>query len=388
MEALDQITQSLQAIEERTAKIGDLEKRLHGVETKTNRPGMSAAKGWDGLLENFEMKQIAAHLDEGKALTGQTAEVVQEMKAGGGYRGTPIPWAALERKSTVAATVMNPITTANVIDRLFPDSVAARMGAAMVPVGAGLLEYPVTNSSITAGWAATESGNVAGPTAYTTVDRPLAPNQTLGIRVAVSRRAMLQAGDALEEAIRRDLAGAVQQALDQAVFLGTGASGQPLGVVAGAATYGITSTAVGAGATWAAFRAAVVRFMTANAAGSPGDVRLLIRPEVYGRMDNTLLASTAVSEWDRLAANIPAENIAMSANALAAPVTNNVNCLLTTTAGGVPPIFIGAWGGMDLVRDPYSDAASGGLRLTALATIDVTISRAAQLEVLTGVSVV
>jgi hypothetical protein len=229
---------------------------------------------------------------------------------------------------------------------------------------------------------------VAGPTAYTTLDRPLTPNNTLGIRVAVSRRAMLQAGDALEQAIRRDLAGAVQQAIDQAVFLGTGATGQPLGVVAGAATYAITSTAVGAGATWAAFRAAVVRFLTGNAAGSPRDVRLLIRPEVYGRMDNALLASTAVSEWDRLAANIPAENIAMSANALAAPVTNNVNCLLTTTAGGVAPIYVGTWGGMDLIRDPYSDAASGGLRLTALATIDVTISRAAQLEVLTGVSVV
>jgi hypothetical protein len=38
-----------------------------------------------------------------------------------------------------------------------------------------------------------------------------------------------------------------------------------------------------------------------------------------------------------------------------------------------------------LIRDPYSDAASGGVRLTGLVTMDVTVSRTAQLEVLTGV---
>jgi hypothetical protein len=207
--------------------------------------------------------------------------------------------------------------------------------------------------------------------------------------MAVSRRALLQSGPALEDAIRRDMAGAMQQALDRAIFLGSGgASGEPLGVMTTPATYGITATAVGAGATWAAFRAAVVRFMIANAAGAPGAVRLLIRPEVYGRIDNALITSTAVSEWDRMTANIPVENIAMSANALAAPVANNTSALLTTSAGGVSPIFVGTWGAVDMIRDPYADAASGGLRLTALTTADVTVARGAQLEVLTGVSVV
>ena len=46
---------------------------------------------------------------------------------------------------------------------------------------------------------------------------------------------------------------------------------------------------------------------------------------------------------------------------------------------------VGTWGAIDLIRDPYSDAASGGLRLTALVTADVTVSRPAQLEILTGV---
>ena len=48
------------------------------------------------------------------------------------------------------------------------------------------------------------------------------------------------------------------------------------------------------------------------------------------------------------------------------------------------PIFVGIWGAVDLIRDPYSDAQSGGLRITALTTADVTVARGSQLQLLTG----
>ena len=111
---------------------------------------------------------------------------------------------------------------------------------------------------------------------------------------------------------------------------------------------------------------------------------MLLRPEIWDGLDGSLITGTAVSEWDRMVKNIPASNIVLSSNALAAPSGSpeESKALLTTNVGGVPPIFVGMWGAIDLIRDPYSDAASGGLRLTALTTMDVTISRAAQLEVL------
>src|SRR5262249_7796845 len=147
-------------------------------------------------------------------------------------------------------------------------------------------------------------------------------------------------------------------------------------------SYSITSTAITAAPTWAAFRSAVTRFMIANAITSPADVKLLIRPEVWDKMDGTLITSTAVSEFDRLVKNIP--NVVTSTNALPAPVgtspTATSKALLTCSAQGVAPIFVGTWGAIDLIRDVYSDAASGGLRLTGLATMDVTASRAEQLQ--------
>lgn len=62
--------------------------------------------------------------------------------------------------------------------------------------------------------------------------------------------------------------------------------------------------------------------------------------------------------------------------------------LLTTYAGGVAPAFVGLFGGaVDLIRDPFSDAQSGGLRITALSTVDVTVARGVQSEILTGVEI-
>jgi HK97 family phage major capsid protein len=337
------------------------------------------------LIQKFELRQVALALDEGRALTGETAEVVQELRSKGGYRGVPVPWLALETRAgeTIASGTPDPVRTMPIIDRIFADSVAVRMGASMVNIDAGGIDYPVTTSDVSAAWATSETGNVGGPSAYATTDRPLRPEQTLGVTMKITRKALKQSGDALEQAVRRDMNGAIGEELDRAIFQGAGASGEPSGVIAGAAGYGITATGINAAASWAAFRGAVVAFMSANAANSPGAVKLLTHPQIFDAMDGALIEGTAVSEWDRLLKSIPAENIALSANAIVLG-SNSVKALLTTTVNGVPPIFVGMWGAIDLIRDPYSDAASGGLRLTALATVDVTVSRPAQLEVLTG----
>ena len=341
------------------------------------------------MVAKFELRQVALHLDEGRALDGVTAEIVQELRSQGGFRGTPVPYEALEQRAgeTIASGTPNPITTRPLIERLFPQSVAAKMGGSMIQIGSGDTEFPVTTSSVTASWQGGELANIDGPQAYTTVDKALSPDNTLGIQMRISRKTMKQSGAALEQAVRRDMNGAISQEVDRVVFQGTGADGQPLGLFTGAATYGIEQTAIDAAASWSAFRAAVVEFMTANAAAGPDAVKLLLRPEVWAALDDNLISGTAVSEWDRLVKNIPAGNISMTSNALAAPSGDPLasSAILTTNSGGVAPFFVGLWGAVDLIRDPYADAASGGLRLTALSTMDVTVARGVQSRILTGI---
>lgn len=364
----------------------DGERRAAGAELESR-----SDREFADLVAGFELRQVALHLDEGRALSGRTAEVVQELRSAGGYRGTPVPLMALEQRAgeTVASGTPDPIQTRPIIDRLFPSSVAAQMGAQMIQIGSGATEWPVTTSAVSAGWADGETANIPGPTAYATTDKALKPEHNLGIHMRITRKALKQSGEALEQAIRRDMAGTMAAELDKAIFLGTGANGQPLGVIPGASTYGITSTAINDPASWPAIRAAVVRFMAANAATGPSGIKAMIRPELWAFLDDQeAFAATGITEWERLVKNI-GEPVQTS-TALAAPAGTPSACsaLLTTNAGGVAPIFVGLWGAVDLIRDPYSDAQSGGLRLTALTTADVTVARGSQLQLLTGLELV
>lgn len=360
--------------------VEDEERREAGADLETR-----GDKEFASLIDKFELRQVALHLDEGAKIDGPTAEVIEELRSQGGYRGVPIPYQALEIRAgeTVASGGPSPRATAPIIDRIFAGSVASSMGASFVNIAQGTNDYPITSSSVTGGWASTETGAVAGPTAYSTANRSLAPNSTYGITMKVTRKALKQSGDALEQAVRRDMNGCLAVGMDKAVFQGAGSSGEPSGVFVG--SYGITSTAVNAAASWKAFRAAVTRFMVANAASGPASINLLLRPELYDDMDDDVFTGTAISQWDKLVANVG--NVVLSSNALAAPTGSPLasKALLTTTVNGVAPIFVGTWGAIDLIRDVYSDAASGGLRLTALATMDVTVSRAEQLQILTGI---
>ena len=360
----------------------DDERREAGSELETR-----SDKEWSEIAGKFEVRQVALALDEGKALDGATAEIVTELRNAGGFQGIPVPLEALETRAgeTLAGGVPDPVRTMPTIERLFANSSATQMGCRMINVGVGEIEYPVATGGAQPGWAGSETGDVPGPQAYTTVDRPMTPDHTLGVQMKITRKALKQAGQGLEQAVRRDMSAAIQQETDRAIFLGSGSSGEPLGIFPGASTYGITETAIDAAATYAAFRAAAVRFMTANAASGPGAVNLLLRPEVYDEMDDALISGTFVSEWDRLVAKIG--NVVMTTNGIAAPSGDPAasSALLTTNTNGVAPVFCGMWGAVDVIRDPYSDAKSGQLRLTALTTMDLTVARGVQLEILTGV---
>lgn len=366
----------------------DAERREAGAELETR-----GGREWADLLGKFEVRQVASFFDEGRELAGATREIVAELRSKGSYRGIPLPLEALERRAgeTVASGVADPKFTAPIIDRIFAESVAGRMGAQVININSGLYEFPVTTSAVSAGWAATETGTVAGPTVYATTDRPLTPANTLGITMRITRKALKQSGEALEAAVRRDMLGCLTEAMDKAVFCGSGSSGQPSGVITLGAGVGITVTDVSAIASFAVFKNAARRMMDNDAAMQPNAIRWLIRPLTYSILDGTVLTGTADAEWDRLIRRFGEAAFTISDNALPASGVEDATgkgkhtIVATALTGGVAPIYVGLWGALDVIRDPYSDAASGGLRLTGLATMDVTISRAAQIEILTNV---
>src|SRR5699024_2980986 len=170
---MDELSNEYRANESRyrAALVAEDEERREASADLESRAGTE----WASLVSGFELRQVALYLDEGRALDGRTAEVVQEMRSAGGYRGVPIPLEALEVRAgeTVAANIPDPVSTKPIIERLFPKSVAGAMGGRLVNIPSGSIEYPITTDGATAAWAASETGNVGSTSEYKTAERNL-----------------------------------------------------------------------------------------------------------------------------------------------------------------------------------------------------------------------
>lgn len=93
----------------------------------------------------------------------------------------------------------------SIIDRIFPGSVAERLGIERISIAQGSEAFPVATSGAVFGWQTDELGNVGAANAYATTERSLSPDHTGGAQMVISRKSLKQSGEGLEAAIRRDL---------------------------------------------------------------------------------------------------------------------------------------------------------------------------------------
>ncbi|WP_299841713.1 hypothetical protein [uncultured Paracoccus sp.] len=66
-------------------------------------------------------------------------------------------------------------------------------------------------------------------------------------------------------------------------------------------------------------------------------------------------------------------------------VIPDATAIMTANVQGIAPGYLGLYGGVDLIRDPYTKAGSGALVLTGLVTADFTVPRGLQTRILTGI---
>jgi HK97 family phage major capsid protein len=382
MESLDAEYQSNETRYRAALIAEDEERRDAGADLE-----IRSDREYSDLLSRFQLSQALEYLAEGVMPAGETREVLEER---GGIKpdSLDLPWEAfaLEQRAgeTIASGVPDPIKTMGIVDQLFPASVASKMGVQSIQIPSGAVEWPLTTQGCTAGWQATELGDVGAPQAFQTTDKVMKPEHTYGVQMDLAHRARKQHGPALEQAVRRNSNAVIGAGTDQVVFLGTGATGEPLGIIPGAATYGIDSNTIDAAASYDAFRTAGVEFMVENAATSLSDINILMRPELINGLDGTFLETgSGITMWDIITRRFG--SVVTSSNALDAPSGSPLEstAVMTTKVGGFPPAYVGFWGGVEAIRDPYTSASSGQLKLTFLITMDVTVVRPQQLRILT-----
>lgn len=237
-----------------------------------------------------------------------------------------------------------------VIDMLRARSVTARLGATILSGLVGNVALPKVSAGSTHTWLANEGSQAAESTP--TTGQVLLTPRTVSAFVEVSRTLLLQS-DA-EAIIARDLASAVAAAIDAAALNGSGAGGQPLGLLG---VVGVNSVA-GTSLSWPD----VLGFLV-NAGGANGDVSgFATTPAIY-----KLLASRA-----RLTGgSIP---IVHDGAIDGRPAIHSMGVPTATLIGGPwEHLVIGEWGAVEISTDAFTKFQTAIVGLRCMFSVDVAV---------------
>ena len=201
---------------------------------------------------------------------------------------------------------------------------------------------------------------------------------TIGARVPISRRMMIQASPDIETLVRMDMAESIALGIDYEAAYGTGSANKPLGIIN---TTGIGSVTLGGGNSvvfpadlggatantgdWADY----VGLESAIAATNldVASMKYVFNASVRGSLKTTLVASSAGSDFI-----YGADGRVNGYETIVSNQMRNNNVLFGNFADAV----IGMWSGLDVVTDPYTQSAAGQVILTVHQDMDVAVRRA------------
>ncbi len=303
---------------------------------------------------------------EGRALNGAAAEYQQETerRTGRKAQGVFIPMAALEKRAVVttgnAAELVPTIQRPDqYIEPLRNNLLARKLGVRVLSGLTGNLTIPKYATGTTAGWVAEGSALTASDMTFDPVT--LAPKHAGGI-VEMSRQLIMQSSPDIEQLVRDDLSAMLAQAIDSALIKG-GGSNEPTGVLA---TSGV-QTANLATLSWANVLAMLQKLDLVNASAA----NIVASMKVKAKLQGTLKASGIAGylmEGGRMA-DLPVYFSNQVAEKTGTPNTGKL------IAGDWSQVLLGIWSEVDILVNPFSEAAytKGNVLVRAMSTVDIAV---------------
>jgi HK97 family phage major capsid protein len=259
------------------------------------------------------------------------------------------------------------------IDILRARSVAMRMGATSMSGLVGNVTVPTQTGAATAAWLANETTGVS-ESDQTFGQMALSP-KNVAAYTEISRQLMLQSSPSAEMIVMNDLAAVVALAVDSAAINGSGASGQPLGIVGTAGIGSVTGTTLA--------YSGVLEFQTdvlaANALVNPASAGYVSTPAVAAllagrsRFTNT---DTPLWQGNLLDGNVAGFR-AMTSTQIAAG---------RMLFGDFSQLVIGEWGALELDVNPYANFPAGITGVRAFYTVDIGVRYAAAFSYSTAIT--
>lgn len=333
-------------------------------------------------LKRFSLTKFIREAAAGK-LTGFEAEMNEEagkeMRASGQtLAGVGIPSVLLglrtfDNNNITTATEgkeFAAITEWSYIEALRNAMLGARLGVRYIPGMQGNARI-VKGGGVSASWLAEEAAASKVKDTFSTVDMTPHRLQILG---GYTYDLLKQSALPVEQILWDELIRAHAQALDAAIFNGTGADGQPLGILANTGIGSVAGGANGAALSWANIVALESTVGAAN--GLFGRLAYVTNSKVAGHMKST----PQVSGYPRyLMEDGRTNGFAVEVtNAIPSDLTKGTGTALSAMIfGNFEEVLVPQWGGLDMIVDPFSSKAKGVVEVTAIAYHDVCVRRPA-----------
>lgn len=222
----------------------------------------------------------------------------------------------------------------------------------------GNVDIPRQNSAAQAYWIGEGSD---APESEPGIDQIGFSPKTLAARTEITRRLMLQSTPDAEMIVRNDLLKVMALALDKAVLYGSGAAGQPKGLLQQTGIHAVALADV-----FPSY-AEYVQMETDVAAADAdlGSLSYVINARARGAAKTTLQFPNVNGSqriWE------PGNTI----NGYTVDVTNQLEAG-DVFFGNWSDFILALWSGLDMMVDPYSLSASGGTRIVLFQDVDMNI---------------
>ena len=272
-------------------------------------------------------------------------------------RARPIEHRA-DTVTPVASAALADGSQASVLERVFTRSVAARLGVAMPSVPVGAAVYPIMSSGTTASMAADGTQVDAGAGTFT--GHTLEPTRLTAAYLFNARQSYQLRN--FESVLRRDLAAVISDKMDDQIINGDGSAPN----VSGFVTELTGPTGLSAATTWASFWEIFTGSVDGLNAYNLSDLRAVVGTDTHSHMQSLFRGNnTETSGYEYVGERIGGMSVSSRIAAKDSADRQNNIMALTSYPGrnAVAPI----WRGLELIRDPYSNAGKGQVRLTAIA---------------------
>lgn len=258
------------------------------------------------------------------------------------------------------------------IDLLRARARVAQLGAIMLPGLKGNVTIPKLSAAGTAYWLSTEATAIT-ESQQTFGQLALTP-KNVGAYTELSRQLLMQSNPSADMLVMNDLSKVIALAIDAAALNGSGASGQPLGVIGTAGIGAVTGTSLN----WAGIVDFETDVSTANA--DVDTMAYLTTPAVRGLLKAREKTGSTVGNfvWG-------GQTGEKTLNGYRAEVSTQVpsaNMLF----GDWSQIVIAEWGVLELALNPYANFPAGIVGIRAFQTCDVGVRQAGAFSLATTIT--